>query len=901
MPVSKIDPKVIFASEAPAQDAPAVFTNKTVGWGESRKNGGRPTIKQSNALQQETDLKILWLNENSVTPYDASIDYPVNAVTIKDGAFKIFNGSVWNLFLNKNSVGLNNVDNTSDLNKPVSTATQDSFDEIYENGACLPYDSTITYVLGSLVLRDGIIQKVVTGGTEPLIGNTDAVKVIDGNQTQKEINLYGGKKYDMPAGGYPVGGLVRLDNGDIVKSTVANNIINPNVDMTGWVYVSKSANSVSELLLLKGSNGNTIKLSSYYAGENKGGGSFYYDSTKLSINNGVTVFNGWVRDLSDKVLTAYDAGLKNDGTDATAKLRVIAKSIGANFTVKIYGKHCVTSNIMFDRVPGLKLLACNEGTQQGEINAWDLRDQWVFDRDTLTEAEIAVVRISDSPYSFTNLKVRGARKTLINFSENYEAGDCGIEFKRSPHSLVDGAELSDFITWGVCSDNSDYTIVQNSKISNCIRQSGLNIFNGQKHCQAINNHIYDCGLYGIELECNTSKPIGSGHKVTDNTVSGCKWGISIVDNILDAVIRGNKISDCYIGLAPWRLQYADSIEVTENIVKNCMRAAHYFNSINIDISKNIFRKGTPAQAYIVDQYSVYLEADTARTFWTFAWAEIGFDATYIGKTIYINGLSYVITAQQNFPDRGIYGTHYGYSGQTKITVDRDLAVGIIDNTLIKVVPPNANQYGIYSGALVGTGDADSLNNGVTITQNTLIGFGEGIRLNSVHAVGSAIKESIFDNTFIGCTTWVRTGYHNSGYNIGINSHSDSAAVFIQNESATNIQSKEKLGFTVTVAKPTNTDPIYINRFNLNESKTLIGLTLDFRNATTASDIVIRVDGGVRHTITLADFNANSVKFFVFDKVIANGLAKGVHTFDIRNANGDNTLTYTSYKADLLLV
>lgn len=65
-------------------------------------------------------------------------------------------------------------------------------------------------------------------------GGVPAGIVLDGNQAQDEINLYGGKKYDMPAGGYLVGGLVRLDNGDIVKSTVANNTANPNVDMTGW-------------------------------------------------------------------------------------------------------------------------------------------------------------------------------------------------------------------------------------------------------------------------------------------------------------------------------------------------------------------------------------------------------------------------------------------------------------------------------------------------------------------------------------------------------------------------------------------------------------------------------------------------------------------------------------------
>ena len=195
MAVNKLDPKIIFASEAPAQDVPAVFTNKTVGWGESRKNGGRPTIKQSNALQQETDLKILWLNENAVTPYDASIDYPTNAVTIKDGAFKIFNGSVWNTFLTKSSVGLGNVDNTSDLNKPISTDTQSAL-----NGKAAK-----TYVDTNLALKADL--SVVKRG----IGN-----IYDPTLTYNENER------------------VILLNGDVVKSTISNNTNNPNTNMTGW-------------------------------------------------------------------------------------------------------------------------------------------------------------------------------------------------------------------------------------------------------------------------------------------------------------------------------------------------------------------------------------------------------------------------------------------------------------------------------------------------------------------------------------------------------------------------------------------------------------------------------------------------------------------------------------------
>lgn len=72
--------------------------------------------------------------------------------------------------------------------------------------------------------------------------------VADGNQTQKEINLYGGKKYDMPVGGYPLNARIMLDDGDIVKSTVPNNIINPNVDMTGWVNFEADQKDVNQYL-----------------------------------------------------------------------------------------------------------------------------------------------------------------------------------------------------------------------------------------------------------------------------------------------------------------------------------------------------------------------------------------------------------------------------------------------------------------------------------------------------------------------------------------------------------------------------------------------------------------------------------------------------------------------------
>lgn len=308
MAVAKIDPKVIFASEAPAQDTPAVFKNKTVGWGESRKNGGRPTIKQSNALQQETDLKILWLNENSVTPFDATIDYPENAVTLKDDVFKILKLGVWEVFLDKSSVGLINVDNTSDLNKPVSTATQTALN--------LKADKSATY---TKVEVDNAIDLL-----RPPYLSSD---VVDGNQTQDQINLYGGKKYDLPVGGYPLDARVLLDNGDIVKSTVDGNTNDPNVNMTGWIKASNTieVGSISELLSISNPLDKTVvKVLSYYVSENKGGGNFVFFSGDTATPDSVRVFehtNGrWVRQ-NWNYASIYDAGIKADGTDETDKLQ----------------------------------------------------------------------------------------------------------------------------------------------------------------------------------------------------------------------------------------------------------------------------------------------------------------------------------------------------------------------------------------------------------------------------------------------------------------------------------------------------------------------------------------------------------------------------------------------------
>ena len=68
-------------------------------------------------------------------------------------------GRTGNVVLNKNDVGLNNVDNTSDLNKPISTATQTALDTKQDT---LVSATNIKTINGQSVLGSGNIE--ITGG-----------------------------------------------------------------------------------------------------------------------------------------------------------------------------------------------------------------------------------------------------------------------------------------------------------------------------------------------------------------------------------------------------------------------------------------------------------------------------------------------------------------------------------------------------------------------------------------------------------------------------------------------------------------------------------------------------------------------------------------------------------------
>ncbi len=120
---------------------------------------------------------------------------------------------------------------------------------------------------------DGIAS-AITG--QPVLG-LPAKFVVDGAETQKAIN-------DL--------------NIQVVKSKSALEVLKPRID------------------------GQVVLMTGYYENQFQGGDHFKYDKSQSTVNNGVTIINGWVKQFYNTELTVSACGARQGNYDHTAALQL---------------------------------------------------------------------------------------------------------------------------------------------------------------------------------------------------------------------------------------------------------------------------------------------------------------------------------------------------------------------------------------------------------------------------------------------------------------------------------------------------------------------------------------------------------------------------------------------------
>lgn len=244
----------------------------------------------------------------------------------------------------KEQVGLGNVDNTADLDKPVSNATQSAIITANSGKA----DKSYVDSQDQLKVDKNTVEAALLLKADKVDLKASKIES-DGGQTQQVINDFGGAKWYAKLGGYGLGSTVKLDNGDTVKSTAVANTANPNVNMTGWRFDDNTVESIADLISINNPKDGQIANVSHFdksTGRLKGGGLLEYNSAKSTINDGALCFDGWERPLVLNTYTPYMSGCYGDGvTDETVNLDKLMYALEVN---NLHGKVVLDGDFFFN-------------------------------------------------------------------------------------------------------------------------------------------------------------------------------------------------------------------------------------------------------------------------------------------------------------------------------------------------------------------------------------------------------------------------------------------------------------------------------------------------------------------------------------------------------------------------
>ena len=733
------------------------------------------------------------------------------------------------------------------------------------------------------------------GGQPPFMEDINGVLFdITGNivDINKGLPQYYDDSYATLVGGYPVGARLCLnDNSGFVVSTIANNQNNPNTNLTNWRKISEKENissvaSIADMLKLDVWNGRAVNVLSYTAGLNVGGGEFTYDASQASTNNGITIFNGWLRDLSNKKLSTDDAGLVDSTNNNAVLMQSIADLLQDNFTLEINCKVLANTQIVIQGKNGIKVHFASNGL----LSAKEFRSSFVHwggagNRGILTFIDCMYPQVYDP-------KIIGAKSINLSVSETRAEGDSLIHFKRCMHYSVFGGDCSHAYTWGIQGEQSSYGIVNKVKVSDVCVQGGISLsLSGGSNNTVTNCDVSNCGLVGIEWESANDAILSVGNVSTGNYVYDCMKGQTIITNIHGVTSSNNRFVRCAFGLvSATNISIKDKLELlsfSNNTIVDCPEAITAYNSAKLSVAGNQIYSPVVNQYTIKNPYNVLLDISGTRTFRVNGGTTTDSNdtgATYsVGDSIKIGSISTVYKVTQ--VDRVTDDT-YKMGHLQVITVDSDLDSSIEPCTNVRTL--NNTKHGITTRFA---------NSSIKFTSNSLYGFD-----NAIVSYLEATSDETYTKNFISnCASIL---YTPTGTATGLNYFDNTVlggGTFDLNSSsyanANILFQKVNYVEVFNTSRPTTGTAIPTLNFNAPEDTYVRGFRVRFPFAdysTTGSLLVVKIDGNDTVALGVAGVDKTSTEFKYFGKIGA-----GNHTVQIIDSNGD--LTYKQCIVEMIVI
>ena len=243
----------------------------------------------------------------------------------------------------KAQVGLGNVDNTADIDKPVSNATKSAIITATNDMATKAYvnqkdnlKADITYVDS----KDGDLTTLTTTDKTNLVKAINEVVSVKADKATTLVGYGITDAYTKSEIDTNYGGVKTLYDKNVEAGAGANGWTDLLIETSENVnqrQINDGLESIAQLLSIKNPrNGMRVYVKSYHAGLNKGGGTFVYDSSKSTINDKGMVIDGWVRQTNQVYFEYFGAkacGVTNS-TIAMQSAIDYLKSIGGG---KVYG------------------------------------------------------------------------------------------------------------------------------------------------------------------------------------------------------------------------------------------------------------------------------------------------------------------------------------------------------------------------------------------------------------------------------------------------------------------------------------------------------------------------------------------------------------------------------------